>query len=134
MDAPADGLQQPRDGRQQRRLPGAVRAEQGDDLAFGDVEVHAEQHLGAAVGDAEPDGVQALDLDVAERGLVRLVLLHSHVGEQAGHHDAPRRCQPAQERVSHVVEEAAESTGQHEEDEEHADTAAEELGRRRAGE
>ena len=52
-DRAAVGLDQPGDGLEQRRLAGAVGAEQGDDLALADLEVDAEQHLHVAVGDVE---------------------------------------------------------------------------------
>ena len=45
------GLDHPADGLEQRRLAGAVRAEQRDDLALVDLEVDVEQHLHAAVAD-----------------------------------------------------------------------------------
>ena len=38
---------------QQRRLAGAVRAEQGDDLAGVDAQVDAEEHLDVAVGEVD---------------------------------------------------------------------------------
>ena len=52
-DRAAVGLDDPRDGAQQRRLAGAVGAEQGDDLALVHLEVDVEQHLHAAVADVE---------------------------------------------------------------------------------
>ena len=56
----AVGLDHAGDRLQQRRLAGAVRAEQRDDLALVDLEVDAEQHLHAAVGDVEPAHEQQL--------------------------------------------------------------------------
>ena len=51
--APFDASWMPADGAQQRRLAGAVRAEEGDELALLDVEVDVEQHLRAVVGDVD---------------------------------------------------------------------------------
>ena len=49
----AIGFDDAGDGAQQRRLAGAVRAEEGDALALGDLEVDAEEDLHAAVADVE---------------------------------------------------------------------------------
>ena len=62
------------DGAQQRRLAGAVGAEQRDDLALLDVEVDAEQHLHAVV----------LDVDVAADEQLALA-------RRLGHAATPRR-------------------------------------------
>ena len=60
----------PRDGAQQRRLAGAVRAEEGDALALGDLEVDAEEDLDAAVADVEvADGQQRCAPGVALGGV-----------------------------------------------------------------
>ena len=55
---PPDGPGDARYRLQQRRLAGAVRAEQGDDLALADVEVDAEQHLHVAVAHVEAPHVE----------------------------------------------------------------------------
>ena len=47
------GLDDPADRLEQRALARAVRAEQGDDLALLDVDVHAEQHLASGVAGVE---------------------------------------------------------------------------------
>ena len=53
MMLPRSGRDEARDRAQQRRLAGAVRAEQRDDLALADLEVDAEQHLHLAVRDVD---------------------------------------------------------------------------------
>jgi hypothetical protein len=55
-------LDESRNGFQQCRLSRAVRAEERDDLSFVDLEVHAEQDLGAGVRDVEVLHQQQLDL------------------------------------------------------------------------
>ena len=59
-DGAADGIHESAYCSQERRLAGAVRAEQGHDLALVDVEVDTEKDLDVpAVGDLEtPDGQQ----------------------------------------------------------------------------
>ena len=59
-DRAAVGLDDPADRLQQRRLAGAVRAEQRDDLALVDLDVDTEQHLPAAVPDVEAADQQQL--------------------------------------------------------------------------
>ena len=53
-DRPADRVDQPADRLEQRRLAGAVGAEQRDDLALADLDVDAEQHLHPVVRHVEP--------------------------------------------------------------------------------
>src|SRR5439155_933801 len=53
QDGAADRLDQPGDGLQERRLASAVRAEQGDDLALGHIEVDTEEDLHLVVGDVD---------------------------------------------------------------------------------
>ena len=74
-DAPGARAQQPRDRVHERRLAGAVRAEDADDLARRHAELGLPQHLEVAVGDVEPstaaarfDG-RASRLRLAEIGL-----------------------------------------------------------------
>ena len=50
---PADRVHQSRYRFEERRLPGAVGAEERDELALPDLEVDAEQHLRLVVGDAQ---------------------------------------------------------------------------------
>ena len=52
-DGAADRVDQPADGLEQRRLAGAVGAEQGDDLALRDLDVDAEEDLHRVVGDVD---------------------------------------------------------------------------------
>jgi hypothetical protein len=47
-------LDEPRDRAQRRRLPGAVRAEQGDDLAGADRDVDVADHRGLVVPGRQP--------------------------------------------------------------------------------
>ena len=64
-DRAAARLDEAGDRLQQRRLPGAVGAEQGDDLALVDLEVDAEQHLHAVVVHVDAPHEQQLDLALA---------------------------------------------------------------------
>ena len=54
VDAAGGRADQAGDGLQQRRLAGAVRADQRDDLALRDVEGDVVQHLDLAVAGAQP--------------------------------------------------------------------------------
>ncbi len=57
-DAPGPGREEPGDGIHQRGLARAVRAEDGDDLAFADPDRRLPQHLEIAIGDVEPLDLQ----------------------------------------------------------------------------
>ena len=74
-------LDQTGDRLQQRRLAGAVGAEQRDDLAFVDLEVHAEQHLHAVV----------VHVDVADEEQLHLALLALQASLRPGPRSTSRR-------------------------------------------
>ena len=71
-DRPAVGGHHAGDGLQERRLAGAVGAEQRDDLALVDLEVHAEQHLDVVVAHVDVADEQQLHLALSNaRGAPR---------------------------------------------------------------
>ncbi len=63
----AVGLDQAVDGVERRGLAGTVGPEQSDDLALADLQVHAEEHLHAVVGDSEVLGLEQQHAAVSAR-------------------------------------------------------------------
>src|SRR5207253_8228189 len=67
-DAPGGGADEARHRFEERGLAGAGGAEEGDDLAFGDLEVGAEEDLDWPVGDVDPLALDELPGDTPDPG------------------------------------------------------------------
>ena len=116
---------QTRHGAQQRRLARAVRAEQRDDLARGDVEVDAEEHLHAVVLDVEPAHRDRATRLPAHGWCGRLLRGRRRRRRPGG--EAASTCHEPEEHVPQVGERGAEPAGKHEEHDEEPRAGCEDL-------